>query len=133
MNPESDREVVQAENTEQRIEVSTTKSKRKFRWSTIGVGLSWGVGGIFLGSLPIIVWRVCQRFPIPGDASVHYRFHTLSGVIMIPVVLASGVILLVAGNDWNHGRPKRALLLDVLAYALLLIPELMHQYAVHVL
>ncbi|TWT55589.1 hypothetical protein KOR42_27160 [Thalassoglobus neptunius] len=89
--------------------------------------------GIYFFAVPFVFWRVFQRFPIPGDASVHQRFQTLSGVIMIPVVLATGVILLVAGNDWNHGRPKRALLLDVIAYALLLVPELMHQYAVHVL
>jgi hypothetical protein len=105
-------------------------ARRGFRWRVIPAALSWCVGGVVILALPIGIYQNFGAFFPDVDADWTGRMLSYASMATIPVLLAAGLMNLLAGFRWVGGRWGVALILNALAYGVMGLPEVMQTYAI---
>ncbi len=116
------------ENARTKADAKSTKPPR-FRWFVIPAALSWCFGGLALLALPFGIYHNIGSLIVESDADWPSRMMSYASIIMIPALLAAGLLNLLAGFRWLHGRWIIALTMNVIAYGVMAIPQLIHESA----
>ena len=91
---------------------STPQSDRRFRWRILPAGLSWGLGGIFLVFVPLILIARWNEFILFPDSSGKPSF------LFLIAFGVAGLLWVFAGFNWEKGKWTAAILSNVLALAI---------------
>lgn len=102
---------------------------RRFRWFVVAAALSWCFGGASLIAWPFGVYHTIGMLPISSDAGWPERLLVNASLVMIPALIVSGCLNIVAGLRWLRGRWVAGLVCNGIAFALLAVPQIMHEAA----